>query len=172
MRFLVDENLPPRLAELLNSSGHDAVHIRDLHAEGAPDEAVMVPAVREDRIIVSADTDFGALLASTRATQPSVILVRALVDHRPAELAGIRLANLNTILDHLDAGATVAFTQKASASAPSPCGEPRRTPNHDHPRREQPRPIAIELPERVTEPRPPSHRPPNPPRNHPVTRPR
>ena len=76
MRFLIDENLSWRLAPLLSTSGHDAVHIRDLDASGAPDSEVMALAVRDSRVIISADTDFGALLAHTRATKPSVILVR------------------------------------------------------------------------------------------------
>jgi hypothetical protein len=59
-------------------------------------------AIRDDRIIISADTDFGALPAHTRATKPSVILVRALADRRPPELAGIVTADLDTIKRHLD----------------------------------------------------------------------
>ncbi len=67
-------------------------------------------AVAEERIIVSADTDFGALLAHRRTSRPSVILVRALVDRRPAELVGILLANLELVQGDLDSGAVVAFT--------------------------------------------------------------
>ncbi|MDQ1307970.1 MAG: hypothetical protein QG671_3804 [Actinomycetota bacterium] len=111
MKFLIDENLSWRVAELLTKAGHDAVHIRDLGAIGAPDTDVMALAIRDDRVIISADTDFGALLAHTRATKPSVILVRALVDRRPPELAGIIAANLDTIHEHLDTGALAAFTQ-------------------------------------------------------------
>jgi hypothetical protein len=76
VRFLVDENLSPRVAELLTKAGHDAVHARDLQAASAPDSAVMTLAADDDRVILSADTDFGALLAQARATRPSVILVR------------------------------------------------------------------------------------------------
>jgi predicted nuclease of predicted toxin-antitoxin system len=61
VKFLVDENLPPRLAELLAASGHDAVHVRDLNAASAPDSRIMELAAGGDRIVVSADTDFGAL---------------------------------------------------------------------------------------------------------------
>ena len=63
MRFLVDENLSPRLADLLTACGHDAVHVRDLGLHGGSDADVMDQAVASDRVIVSADTDFGALLA-------------------------------------------------------------------------------------------------------------
>jgi predicted nuclease of predicted toxin-antitoxin system len=111
VRFLVDENLSPRLAELLSSAGQDAVHVRGLRAAGEPDETIMSLAVQHDRVIVSADTDFGTLLAASRATQPSVLLVRALVDRRPPELAGIILANLDILQEHVETGAVVAFTK-------------------------------------------------------------
>jgi predicted nuclease of predicted toxin-antitoxin system len=111
MRFLIDENLSWHLAELLTKAGHDAVHVRDLDAAGAPDTDVVALAARDDRVIISADTDFGALLAHSRSTKPSVILVRALVDRRPPELAGIIAANLDVIQEHLHAGAIAAFTQ-------------------------------------------------------------
>ena len=80
----------------------------------------MALALRDDRIIVSADTDFGAILAHTRATKPSVILVRALIERRPPELAGIIAANLDTIREHLDAGAIAAFTRDGIRVRPLP----------------------------------------------------
>jgi hypothetical protein len=49
-----------------------------------------------------------------------VILVRALVDRRPAELAGIIAANLDTIREHLDAGAVAAFTKDGIRVRPLP----------------------------------------------------
>jgi predicted nuclease of predicted toxin-antitoxin system len=120
MRFLIDENVSWRVAELLTKSGHDAVHVRDLDAEGTDDTNVLALAARDDRIIVSADTDFGALLAHSRATRPSIILVRALIDRRPPELAGVIAANLDTIREHLDAGAIAAFTQDGIRVRPLP----------------------------------------------------
>jgi predicted nuclease of predicted toxin-antitoxin system len=120
MRFLIDENVSWRVAELLTKAGHDAVRVRDLDAEGTDDTHVLALAVRDDRIIVSADTDFGALLAHSRATRPSVILVRALIDRRPPELAGIIAANLDTIRDHLDAGAVAALTRDGIRVRPLP----------------------------------------------------
>lgn len=58
----------------------------------------------------SADTDFGALLAHARATEPSVILVRELVELRPPDLVNIILANLEVLEQHLHTGAIAAFT--------------------------------------------------------------
>jgi predicted nuclease of predicted toxin-antitoxin system len=122
VKFLVDENLSPRLAEFLVKSGHDAVHVRGLGAAGAPDTEVLSLAVQDERVIISADTDFGALLAHSRATRPSAILVRALIDRRPPELAGILVANLDVLAEHLraGAGAGVAFTRTDIRVRPLP----------------------------------------------------
>jgi predicted nuclease of predicted toxin-antitoxin system len=110
VRFLVDENLPPRLAKLLAASGHDAVHVRDLAAASAPDSAIMALAADQDRVIVSADTDFGALLAQARATRPSVILVREIMSLHPAELASVILGQLEILEPHFRTGAIAAIT--------------------------------------------------------------
>ena len=76
MRFLIDNALPPRLATLLSASGHDAVHIRDLGLAHASDEVIFARAAEEDRILVSADSDFATLLALRSGHRPSFILFR------------------------------------------------------------------------------------------------
>ena len=77
MRFLIDNALPPRLADLLLSAGHDAaVHVRAYGMQGAPDEQIIVRAAEENRIVVSADSDFSAILAAQEAEHPSAVPMR------------------------------------------------------------------------------------------------
>lgn len=94
MRFLIDESLSRTVAARLGEAEHDAVHVGDLGLLGATDDVVMAAALEGDRVLVSADTDFGTLLALTGAPGPSVVILRR-GDHRPAAQASLLLANLS-----------------------------------------------------------------------------
>jgi hypothetical protein len=41
VKFLIDNNLSPLLAESLKAAGHDAIHVRDLGLQAATDEVVL-----------------------------------------------------------------------------------------------------------------------------------
>lgn len=109
MKFLVDNNLSPLLAESLKAAGHDAVHVRDLGLQAATDEVVLGQARSEERVLVSADTDFGTLLARSGAASPSVLLIRRLSRRRAAEQSAIIDANLPQVVGDLAAGAVVVL---------------------------------------------------------------
>jgi predicted nuclease of predicted toxin-antitoxin system len=108
VRFLVDESLSQRVARLMRDAGHDAVHVGDLDLLGAPDIDVMAAARKDDRTVISADTDFGELLAIGRHPGPSVILLRR-APHLPDEQAELLLAALGGVEADLDAGAVVSL---------------------------------------------------------------
>lgn len=109
MRFLLDECLPLRLAELLRAAGHDCSHVYDAGLGGQPDDQIMALAERDHRILISADTDFGELLANSAVLAPSLILIRR-SDKRAGPLAAVIIANLAPIEDDLDAGALVVIS--------------------------------------------------------------
>lgn len=112
MRFLIDNNLSPLLADHLKAAGHDAAHLRDYGLQAATDPVVLGQARDDNRVLISADTDFGTLLAQEKADRPSILLIRRLVGRRAAEQAAIILANLDAVADDLDAGAVVVLTDE------------------------------------------------------------
>ena len=107
MRILLDNNLSPRLVAELRAHGHDVEHVRDHGLGAAPDEQVLGFARDHGRVLVSADTDFGTLLARTGMDKPSVVLIRRSGARRASELARLLLANLGVVEDDLAAGAIV-----------------------------------------------------------------
>lgn len=109
MRFLVDESLSRRVAELLRHADHDAVHVGDLGLLGTPDDEVMAAARSSDRVLITVDTDFGGLLAFAHESTPSAILVRR-APHRTESQVQLLLAALPEVEQHLIAGALVVLS--------------------------------------------------------------
>jgi len=108
MRFLVDNQLSPQVARQLVEAGHGALHVREINFQRASDAEILVLAARENRVVISADTDFGALLVLRQETAPSVILLRR-CPHVPAEQAALLLLNLPAIEPDLIHGCIAVF---------------------------------------------------------------
>ena len=109
MRFLIDNALSPAVAIELNRVGHDAVHVRELGMQTASDEEIFVLARAEERVVVSADTDFGTLMAARKETSPSVILFRHGSQHRPADQAALLKNNLSQLTQALQDGSIIVI---------------------------------------------------------------
>lgn len=109
MKFLIDNAVSPQVSAALRDAGHDSVHVRDLAMQAAPDGVVFELAEKEGRIVVSADTDFGTLLALRGVLRPSVILFRHGAERDPERQAALLLSSLVDLEAHLLAGAMVTI---------------------------------------------------------------
>jgi len=59
VNFLVDAQLPRRLAMQLSEAGHDAIHTLDLPGGNrTPDEDILSIAAKDSRIVITKDSDF------------------------------------------------------------------------------------------------------------------
>ena len=109
MKFLIDNALSPALADLLKQATHDAIHVRSIGLQHADDDVIFDRAAVEGRILVTADADFGTLLAVRSSQQPSVIQFRGEGSRKPDALARTLLANLPQLVDSLENGCIVTF---------------------------------------------------------------
>jgi predicted nuclease of predicted toxin-antitoxin system len=75
MRFLADESCDFRVVRALRAAGHDVKAVIE-GTPGAEDAAVIEMAVRERRIFVTEDRDFGQLVYASAKPVSGVILLR------------------------------------------------------------------------------------------------
>ena len=111
MKFLVDNALSRIVSDALKIAGHDAVHVRDYQMQSSTDEEIFEVAAAEYRVLISADTDFGTIIASRRTNKPSFILFRGSVTRIPLQQATLLLDNLSSIEESLEAGSIVIFDE-------------------------------------------------------------
>ena len=111
----MDECISPWLAPLIAEAGHDVVHVSDLGLAGHVDKDVLAAARDAERVLVSADTDFGELLARQGLALPSLVLFRQ-GNRGPEHQVTTLLKNLDEVAEDLNAGAIVVFTKTTSGS--------------------------------------------------------
>lgn len=99
MRFVVDECADLRLHEYLLSLGHDSEFFGFL-GPGAPDDSVLAYSVRTNRILVTADKDFGDLIFRDKHPHCGVVFLRPSTMRVSGKLACLLLA-LEVYGDHL-----------------------------------------------------------------------
>lgn len=76
MRFIVDAQLPPALARLLESHNHQAEHVFELGMQDAADNSIWEFALENGAVVVTKDEDFPHRLNQNPKKAPVVVWLR------------------------------------------------------------------------------------------------
>ena len=126
MNFVVDMNLSPKWVQRLRAGEHDAMHWIEVGAADASDREIAAWAHTERRILLTADLDFGSLLAATRAEGPSVVQLRTAV-LRPSRIGDAVLKAVSLASADLIKGAFMTFDGMRTRLRPLPFQSSRAT---------------------------------------------
>jgi predicted nuclease of predicted toxin-antitoxin system len=78
MRFLADQDVYQITIEWLKGTGHNVVTAAELGLSRASDESLLEKAAETDRLMLTRDKGFGALLFLKAAKKSGVVLLRGL----------------------------------------------------------------------------------------------
>lgn len=98
MKFLVDAQLPIRLARLLSEAGYDTLHTRDLPQQNAtPDTDINALSIAEQRVVITKDSDFLNSFLTTQ--QPYKLLLVTTGNIKNSDLEALFMQNLTQIVE-------------------------------------------------------------------------
>ena len=111
MKLLLDQGLPRSAASLLRTAGIDTVHTGEIGLATADDMTLIELARQQDRVVVTLDADFHAILALSGADKPSVVRLR-IEGLRAEALAALLQALLSERGSELESGALLTVQRK------------------------------------------------------------
>jgi predicted nuclease of predicted toxin-antitoxin system len=98
MKFLIDAQLPRRLAVKLQTAGHDVLHTLDLPlGNRTPDTAINEISISEHRIVITKDADFVNSFLISR--KPYKLLLVSTGNIKNNELKILLLNNMEQIVE-------------------------------------------------------------------------
>ena len=98
MKFLVDAQLPRRLARLLREAGHEATHTLDLPlGNRTTDDSINERSVSDKLVVITKDADF--VNSFLLRQEPYKLLLISTGNIRNSELETILLLNLEKVAE-------------------------------------------------------------------------
>lgn len=98
MKILANENFPSDAVTALREAGHDVKWVRtDMPGIGDPE--VIATAIREDRLLLTLDKDFGELIYRSNLESPVGIILFRITPSSPLRVAKTAVAVLGSRSD-------------------------------------------------------------------------
>ena len=94
--------------KVLHESGYEAVRVNEVGMATAKDKEILAYAEKRNLVVITADLDFGDILAYSQNRKPSVIIFR-LKNPSPDHVNVLLLEALPRIEESLDMGAIVVI---------------------------------------------------------------
>lgn len=98
MRCKLDENLPSDAADLLSEAGHDAISVLAQGLGGDRDTVIAAACAAENRILITADTDFADIRAYPPRESPGIVVLRLRSQRKDWVLRAVR--QLSRVLEN------------------------------------------------------------------------
>ncbi|MGI8501218.1 MAG: DUF5615 family PIN-like protein [Hassallia sp.] len=112
MKFLVDAQLPVRLARFLQASGYDTIHTRDLPQQNATlDNEINAISIQQSRILITKDSDF--VNSFLTLGQPYKLLLIATGNINNSELEALFSANLQSVIELFNQHSYIEISRNA-----------------------------------------------------------
>ena len=119
MKFLGDVGVSISTLKALREAGYDSVYLREQNLHRLPDQAILLKAIEERRIVITFDLDFGDLLAIRGGRLPSVIIFR-LHNQTPSNVTKRLFDLLSIETPRLEAGALIIVEESRYRVRPLP----------------------------------------------------
>jgi predicted nuclease of predicted toxin-antitoxin system len=97
LKFIIDENLSWRIAKSLQKLGIDAVHIKEVGLQGKEDDMIMQYAIKENRVLLTQDSDFADIRNYPPGTHKGII--RFKIKFAPSDVV---VECFKKIITHID----------------------------------------------------------------------
>lgn len=112
VRFLAHMNISPQTVTALQENGWDTVRVSQVLPVDAADEMILERARQDNRVVITQDLDFSALLALSNYRSPSLVTLRLSVSD-PDTISETLLSLLPKIEDDLQRGCAITVDDAA-----------------------------------------------------------
>ena len=110
MKLLLDQGIPRSSAPLLRSIGFDAVHTGECGLSTATDGEILEAGRRQDRVIVTLDSDFHTIVALSGWDRPSVVRIR-IEGLRAPEMTSLIVETIRLCEKDVEEGALISVEE-------------------------------------------------------------